>query len=145
MSQKKPDSVVYNEGTQRYDAFLRPYATDRSAPRIVPQQLTGWKRQGSKAVNDKLAAEFEEIRRQYEILKERLEYNQLVYNARFNFEPVVGKAYHLYRDSQQQAFLSVIAPEECRFEHLGSFRLESDFSWLRLDRSTGSEARISSS
>ncbi len=143
MSHKKPDSVVYNEATQRYDAFLRPYATDRSAPRIVPQQLTGWKRKGSRAVNEKLAAEFEEIKRQYESLKERLEYNQLVYNARFNFEPVVGNVYHLYRDSGHQAFLSVIAPEECRFEYLGSFRLESDLSWLRLNSSSGVEGQIS--
>lgn len=130
---KKPDSVVYNEDTGRYDAFLRPYATERSAPKIVPLEMNSWKRKGAHRVNETLSAEFEEIRRKYEQLKDRLEYNQLVYNARFNFEPVVGKTYHLYRNAEEQAFLSVISPAECQFDYLGSFRLQSDLSWLKTD------------
>lgn len=133
MSGKKPDSVVFNPETQRYDAFLRPYATERSAPRIVPEETNSWKRSGARSVNERLAAEFEELKARYEALRERLEYNQLIYNARFQFEPVVGRVYHLYKNSGEHPFLSVIAPHECRFEHLGSFRLQSDLSWSRLN------------
>ena len=35
MSQdKKPDQIVFNEDTQRYDAALKPYATNVGAPAI---------------------------------------------------------------------------------------------------------------
>ena len=34
-TEKKPDQVVYNTETKRYDAALKPYATDVSAPVIT--------------------------------------------------------------------------------------------------------------
>ena len=33
---KKPDLVVFNEETQKYDAALKPYGTSASSPVIKP-------------------------------------------------------------------------------------------------------------
>jgi hypothetical protein len=29
------------------------------------------------------------------------EWNELVYNSKFSFEPVIGEIYHLYRDAKR--------------------------------------------
>jgi hypothetical protein len=61
------------------------------------------------------------------------EYNELVYNAKFAFEPVIGEIYHLYRGADGTNFLSLIAPYECAREHLGSFKLNSDKKWVVIE------------
>lgn len=132
---KKPDNVVYNEIEGRYDASLKPYASDIGAPAITTTDTVAWKNKNVKAVNHQIEAEYLELKQAYDALMERFEYNNLVYGAKFNFEPVVGHTYHLYRDSKQEAFLSVIAPHECSFDCLGSFKLNADKLWERVNNS----------
>jgi len=55
-----------------------------------------------------------------------------VYSAKFNFEPLVGEIYHLYKDKNDVTFLSIIKPSECNFCHLGSFRLNADKIWKKV-------------
>jgi hypothetical protein len=66
-------------------------------------------------------------------MMEQFEYNQIVYNSNYNFEPVVGEIYHLYKGEDEQTFLSLIAPNECNFNHVGSFRLNFDKMWLKIE------------
>lgn len=61
---------------------------------------------------------------------EEFEYNSLVYNAKFNFETIVGKVYHLYKVKDQSTFLSLILPNECNFNYLGTFN--PDKTWEKL-------------
>lgn len=129
MKAKKPDNVVYNEKEQRYDAALKPYATNVGAPAITATDNSTWKLANIKQVNDAFKARFEEIHLQYTQLTEQYERNELVYKARFNFQPVIGKTYHLYRDAQLQPFLSIIGPKECNFDFVGSYRINSDKLW----------------
>jgi hypothetical protein len=129
MNRKKPDQVVYNDETGTYDAALKPYGTDLGAPAIeLPNQLT-WKHAHVREANSQLKAAFDELRLAYNKLKKKAELNQLVYAARISFTPVVGKMYHLYRNKRNEAFLSILTPEECNFNHLGSFRLTADKIW----------------
>lgn len=131
MSDKKPDQVVFNELEERYDASLKPYGTNLAAPAIeLPNELN-WKNTNVRQANAQFKADFEEIRSAYEKLKEKAEINQLVYSARIGFTPVVGTVYHLYRNKHQQAFLSILNPDECTFNYLGSFRLNSDKIWVK--------------
>ncbi|MEL7003051.1 MAG: DUF2452 domain-containing protein, partial [Bacteroidota bacterium] len=83
-------------------------------------------------VNKQISAKYMELKAEYEAMMEQMEYNNLVYGAKFNFEPVVGEVYHLYRDKEQQPFLSLIAPNECNFDHAGSFRLNAEQMWEKL-------------
>ena len=130
--EKKPDMVVFNEDTQRYDAALKPYATSTSAPAIKPLNTTTWRNDGIQRVNKQFKSEFEEVKKQYEALLEKFQYNDLVYNSKYNFEPIVGEIYHLYNNKKKESFLSIISPNQCNFEHLGSFRLNFDKMWEKI-------------
>ncbi len=132
MSNKKPDQVVYNEEEGRYDAALKPYATDTGAPVITIPDTIAWKNINIDKVNKQVKAKYDELKAQYDTLIEEFEYNNLVYNAKFTFEPIVGEVYHLYNNRKKEPFLSIIAPIECSFEHLGTFRLNADKVWERL-------------
>lgn len=128
---KKPDAVVYNEDHGTYDAHLKPYATNVGAPVIKLENIGPWKNKGIHAVNAKISAEFEEIRKKYHALQQRFEYNNIIYAAAFSFKPVVGKTYHLYK-REDGNFLSILSPEECHFDFVGSFRLDSDYVWHKV-------------
>ncbi|MBW1296626.1 DUF2452 domain-containing protein [Aquimarina litoralis] len=132
MSDKKPDQVVFNEEENKYDAALKPYATDVGAPTITIPDAVAWKNTNVHKVNKQVKAKYDELKAQYDVLMEQFEYNNLVYNAKFTFEPIVGETYHLYRNSNEEPFLSIIAPTECNFDHLGTFRLNADKMWERL-------------
>jgi hypothetical protein len=47
-----------------------------------------------------------------------IRWNELVYSAKFSFEPVIGEIYHLYRDAAGQ-FFYLISPQEWNKEHIG--------------------------
>jgi hypothetical protein len=49
--------------------------------------------------------------------------NQKIYNSKFNFEPVVGVCYHLYKKESGELFLSSISPNEWKKDYQGSFEL----------------------
>jgi len=71
---------------------------------------------------------------QYQNLIEEFEWNELVYGARFSFEPVVGEIYHLYQGDDGINFLSLISPKEWNKEHIGTFKLNSDKKWIVLNQ-----------
>lgn len=130
---KKPDQVVFDEEQQSYDAALKPYATNVGAPAIQVEDVTAWKKRNIHKANKQLKTKYLEIKAQYDAMLEELEYNNLVYSARFNFEPIVGETYHLYRDKKEQPFLSIIAPSDCNFDYIGSFELNSEQMWKKVD------------
>lgn len=129
---KKPDTVVFNESTGTYHGKLLPYAAGVAAPKITPPDVTSWKNTNIVSANNQFKAKYEALQRQYQQLMEEFEQNELLYSAKFNFEPIVGKTYHLYRSKDKSTFLSLISPQECSFDHVGSFRLDADKVWHRL-------------
>ncbi|MEN8836326.1 MAG: DUF2452 domain-containing protein [Polaribacter sp.] len=137
---KKPDLVVFNEETNQYDASLKPYGTSASSPVIKPLNTASWKNDGIQRVNKQLKSKFDEVKKEYEALMEKFEYNDLIYNAKFSFEPIFGENYHLYNNKNNEPFLSIIAPEQCSFEYLGSFRLNTDKMWEKIDDESNKEA-----
>ncbi|MGB5820565.1 MAG: DUF2452 domain-containing protein [Saonia sp.] len=129
---KKPDTVVFDEESQTYHSKLLPYASGVGAPKITPPDVTSWKNTNIIGANTQFKARYESIKQEYEKMMEEYEYNNLVYSSKYSFEPIIGKTYHLYRSKDQSTFLSLISPDECNFEHLGSFRLGPDKMWERL-------------
>lgn len=106
---KKPDLVVFNEETQQYDAALKPYGTSASSPVIKPLNTASWKNDGIQRVNKQLKSKFDEVKKEYETLMQKFQYNDLIYNAKFSFEPIFGENYHLYNNKNNEPFLSIIA------------------------------------
>ena len=131
MENKKPDSVVYSE-KEGYNASILPYATNVGAPVIKIDDVVSWKNRGITTVNKQLESKFNELKQQYQMLMEEYEWNEMVYNAKFAFEPVIGEIYHLYRDDNGSNFLSLIAPNEWNKEHIGTFKLNSEKKWVYL-------------
>lgn len=129
---KKPDNVVFNSETQKYDAYLTPYATSLGAPVIVTTDTIAWKNRSIHKVNQKIKSKYLELKSEYEKMLEEFEYNQLIFKATFSFEPVIGETYHLYRRESGALFLSIIAPSQCSFPFEGSFYLNADQIWEKI-------------
>lgn len=129
---KKPDSVVYNTETEKYDAALKPYATSVGAPVITPIDTTAWKNRSINKVNHKIKTKYLELKAEYERMMQEFEYNNLILNANFSFEPIIGETYHLYLNKKDEHFLSLIAPEHCNFNYVGSFILNADQIWEKV-------------
>ena len=131
MKSKIPDNVVYSV-EEGFNANILPYATNVGAPVIRVDDVVSWKSRGIDNVNKELGNKFNELRVQYQKLMEEYEWNELVYSAKFSFEPVIGEIYHLYRDANAVNFLSLIGPQEWNREHIGTFKLNSDKKWILL-------------
>jgi hypothetical protein len=41
--------------------------------------------------------------------------------------------YHLYNNPGKGLFLSLLSPDECRFDFEGSYRLDADQTWTRVN------------
>lgn len=133
MKKKYPDNIVYDEVNDKFNASILPYGSNVSAPAIRPTDNSVWKEQGVLKVNHQLRAKFEELKEEYLRLIEEYRWNELVYNAKFGFEPVTGQTYHLYVGKDGQLFLSLIEPEYWKkMKCIGSFRLDSDRKWNKL-------------
>tara|TARA_R100000935_G_scaffold45914_1_gene69105 strand:+ start:10402 stop:10803 length:402 start_codon:yes stop_codon:yes gene_type:complete len=129
---KKPDNVVFNPETQQYDAALKPYATSVGAPVITTPDTITWKNRSINKINHKVAAKYLELKAEYDKMMKEFEYNKLIFNSKFTFEPIIGEVYHLYKREDGQSFLSIIAPEQCNFNPLGSFYLNADQIWEKI-------------
>jgi len=133
IKKERPDNIVYSD-EQGYNASLLPYATSVGAPAIRVDDLVSWKSRGITNVNKEFENKFNELKSQYQSLMEEYEWNELVYAAKFAFEPVMGEIYHLYVNDDGGNFLSLIAPQEWNKEHIGTFKLDSNKKWVLLNK-----------
>lgn len=126
MTKKKPDNYSEN-------AAILPYGSNVSAPSIDLPDLQGFKSEKGNLAKQHLLQKLKEIEDQYENLLALTRDTQLVYNARYNFVPIVGKVYHLYK-TEKDYLLSMIDPNSWnRFEHVGSYMFESNAVWKKID------------
>ena len=126
MSKNKPDQVADNPS-------ILPYASNVGAPAIKPSNLTSFKEEKLVKTNKYFSSRYEEIKEEYKKLMESYEWNQLIYNCSFSFKPEKGEIYHLYQRNDQNLFLSIIGPSEWNEIYIGSFRLDSNDKWEKVD------------
>ena len=134
MEKEKPDNIVYTKEFG-YNASMLPYATSVGAPIIKVDDIVAWKARGVHNVNKEFEGKFNELKLQYQQLMEEFQWNDLVYNCKFSFEPVIGEIYHMYNGVDNNHFLSLIAPNEWNREHIATFKLNSERKWIMLERS----------
>jgi hypothetical protein len=123
---KKPDNVVDNPG-------ILPYGSNIGAPSISVPNIENWKGTRVANVNKQFKDKYNELKKEYEKLIEEYNWNEIVYNSKFNFEPLIGETYHLYYSSQGILFLSLISPNEWSKEHVGSFKYNHDNKWVKIE------------
>ena len=121
---KKPDQVVDNPG-------IIPYTTNVGAPAIQKEDIEVWKQRSVVKVNHQFKTRFEELKEQYKQLIEEIDWNDLVYNSKYSFEPVIGEVYYLYYNIKEEVFLSLISPSEWNKSCIGAFKLGSDQKWIK--------------
>ena len=90
MEKQKPDNIVYSED-KGYNASLLPYSTNVGAPAIQIDDVVSWKSRGISNVNKEFENKFNELKTEYLNLMKEYEWNELVYSAKFSFEPVIGE------------------------------------------------------
>lgn len=125
MGDKKPDSYVEN-------SHILPYGSNISAPAIKLENIEGWKGQKIGKANEYFSTKLQEIKKEYENLVAEFEWNGIVFNSEYNFEPIIGKEYFLYKRENDSFFLSMIEPTEWDKNYIGSFRMTTDNKWEKL-------------
>ncbi|HPM31825.1 MAG TPA: DUF2452 domain-containing protein [Chryseolinea sp.] len=130
---ERADSVVFDKTAQSYNSSLLPYGTNISAPRITETGITAWKNSSISNFNHTFTNKIESLKKNYQDLIDEYHLNEMVYGAKVNFEPIIGQVYHLYvGDNQDEKFLSLIPPKSWKKEHVGSFKLNHEKIWERL-------------
>ena len=132
MKNKHPDNVAWDNQKEKWVANILPYASNVGAPVIKPENIDSWRKRGVTKVNHHLETKFLELRNEYNKLVEEFKWNDLIYNAKFNFEPVIGETYYLYVGNDDKNFLSLIAPNEWDRKCLGSFHLTAEQKLVKI-------------
>jgi hypothetical protein len=125
---KKADNIVFDYETNRYDAHLKEYPTSFNSKNFSIDKLKDLKNVAQPYFKSKLL----EVQQKYEKLKQELSWNQRIYNAKCNFNPIIGEKYYLYKDTKKE-FLSIITPVEWKFECIGAFKLNSNQIWQKIN------------
>jgi hypothetical protein len=125
MENKIPDNVVNHPG-------LMTYGTNVGAPAIYINNIESWKTPRVVSINKYFNDKFNNIKNEYEKLIDEYKWNDLVYKSKFNFEPIIGETYHLYYDSKESIFLSLINPNEWKKKCIGSFKYDYNNKWIKI-------------
>ena len=123
--------MIWDETHETYFAKLLPYASSLSGPIIEVPNVDAFKKKGVDKVSKQFQAELTDLQEKIKSFVSLAADTQQVYNAHFKFEPIVGETYYLYQ-GLNNTFLSLIEPSQWKQEHLGTFRLNSDYKWERL-------------
>tara|TARA_R110000851_G_scaffold284022_1_gene437572 strand:+ start:228 stop:599 length:372 start_codon:yes stop_codon:yes gene_type:complete len=117
----KPDNVVTNPATMRYP-------TNVGAPAFTVPDVLGKSKERGITATHQLETKFLQLQEEYFKLVAVAEDTEMVYNARCNFIPVVGRIYHLYQ-GKNELFLSLVGPNEWDQINIGSYKLSSEQLW----------------
>ena len=128
---KKPDLVVWDDERGYYSKELT-YGSNQGAPAIRLDDVSGWKQNQANKANKVFNKKFEEIKDEFANLIDEVKWNEFVYSTNYNFIPVMGETYYLYRKSDGTNFLSLISPDEWNMEFIGATRLESNNKWIKI-------------
>jgi hypothetical protein len=131
VKKKYSDNIVYNYETEEFDANIKPYGTNVSAPAIKPNDMSSIKGRAITAAEkyaekeiDKLKKQAELIMEQVKEVKERVDVSKIIYDADFNIQPVIGNKYFLYERENGTHFLSLIAEDQWIKINPGKFLAE---------------------
>ena len=127
-NEEKPDQVVWTKEKGYYQKGLT-YGSNVSAPAINLENINGWKQSNVDLTQEEIAARVQE----YERLVHEVQLNELVYSSKYSFTPVMGQVYHLYSKADESLFLSLISPDTWKQQYIGSFKLDTDHKWIKVD------------
>tara|TARA_B100000780_G_scaffold239818_1_gene181688 strand:- start:450 stop:821 length:372 start_codon:yes stop_codon:yes gene_type:complete len=114
-------------------AATLPYPTNIGAPAFTVPDVLQHKADRGVTATHYFETKFDELKDEYFKLVKLAEDTQLVYNAKYNFIPVVGRVYSLYIN-KDKLFLSIIEPSTWpQMTFKGSYKFTSDNTWEKID------------
>tara|TARA_Y100001935_G_C17311760_1_gene517116 strand:- start:5850 stop:6353 length:504 start_codon:yes stop_codon:yes gene_type:complete len=141
---KKPENSG-NTQVHKGDKRSAPYPTSRLAPPVTLTELAKELELADLVVSSKVNAQLTQIADQIRYLKkqardilEDAHEDMSLHRAKCNFKKIPGKIYHLYRDSKNNLYFSMLSPSDWKgnppHQFINSYNLESDLSWVPIDR-----------
>ncbi|WP_296809933.1 DUF2452 domain-containing protein [Thiocapsa sp.] len=129
----------------RGGAHSSPYPVSRLAPAFDSGELASEVARAESMLSARTGAKLRVIADQIKLLQQEArkvldvaKEEQTLTRAQCAFKRIPGRTYHLYRKSGGEPFFSMLAPAEwggaVPYEFLGSYRLETDYSWTPADR-----------
>ena len=129
IKKKYPDNIVYNYETGEFDANKKSYPTSVSGQKFEPLKID----KGSEVeANNYFESKLNELKKEYKKLIDEYNWTSLVYSSTYNFQPIVGKRYYLYKAKNKELFLSLIEPELWNQEYIGTFMLMNNGKWEKI-------------
>ena len=130
MAKKKlPDNIVFNYDIEKFDANTKEYPTTVSAPAFAPICVD---RSDSIKADKYFSSKLKELKFEYESLVDEYKWSNIIYNASYNFQPILGEHYYLYINDNNEYFLSIIGPDEWKQTYVGTFKLLSNGKWEKI-------------
>ena len=126
---KYPDNIVYDYELDKFDAKNKPYPTSVGAPGFEPIKID---KSSVVTANHYFESRLNELKEEYKKLIQEYNWTKLVYEATYNFQPIVGHVYHLYEKKDKTLWLSLISPDEWNQPYVGSFKLQTDGKWEKI-------------
>jgi len=106
-----------------------PYPTSSLCPNITPLDLSSFKSRNITEVERELSQKLDAIRQEYINVIDAFNWNKMIYESAFGFEPVIGQDYYLYQEGEKFQ-LSMIEPQKwLGKKFVGSFRLTANGQW----------------
>ena len=127
MSKKLPDNIVFNG--DKFDANTKNYPTTISAPSFAPINVD---RSDSIKADKYFGSRLNELKSEYENLVDEYKWSDIIYNALYNFQPILGEPYYLYLNDDDKHFLSIIEPNEWDQIFVGTFKLLNNGKWEKI-------------
>ena len=121
-----------NSHSDKKRRALLPYGTDFSAPRIDLPDVELWQNQRGSLARAYFEDRIYSMRESYQELMDLAMLNEQCYGAEYNFEPVIGNTYHLYRMFCGKMVLSLIDPPWSSMEYVGTVTYTADSVFKRL-------------
>jgi len=126
----KPDNIVFDENKKMFDANIKHYPTTVGGQKFEVLKVDKSDAlKADKYFNKRLG----ELKEEWDKLVGEYESTKLIYETTYNFQPILGEVYHIYRTNNDKTFLSLINPNEWGKEHLGSYRLNTNGTWEEVD------------
>lgn len=131
MGKKKPDLVVWDEEKGYYQRELT-YGSNQGAPAIKLEDVGGWKQIQANVANKQFQTKYDELKAEFQKLVDEVNWNEMIYQSKYSFIPVMNEIYHLYIRNDDTTFLSLISPDQWNKNYIGSFKLDSTQKWIKV-------------
>ena len=127
---KRPDNVVFNDDTGKYDANTKNYPTTIGSQKF---EITKVDKSDAIKAEKYFNNRLEELKKEQDELVNEHEATSLIYSLNYTFQPTFGEIYHIYIDRNGYKFLSIIKPNEWDKEYVGSYKLNSNGVWEKVN------------